>query len=155
MTTPDPATQDPQHSSEPLETTEREAAEPAQGVTDQASAAATDFAAAESEAPETEGAPVREPIMESHEQQVTLQRSVRYGRVLVSLTVIGAIVGMLLSAAFPVVDTAQYSMGQIVGFMAVIGAAIGLAVGAILSLILGLVARRRRGAAVAIQTDVR
>ena len=44
---------------------------------------------------------------------------------------------------------------QAAGLMAVVGGAIGLVVGALISLLLGAVAGRKRGAALAVQTDVR
>lgn len=98
---------------------------------------------------------VRVPIAHDTEQEVTLQRSVRYGRVLVGTAVLGAVVAALACLLFPIPEDAEYTMGQVVGFMALIGAAIGLAVGGVLSLVLGFVARRSAGTGIAIQTDVR
>lgn len=96
-----------------------------------------------------------EPIVVSESREVTLQRSVRYGRVIIGTTVLAAMLAMLGSLLFPVSEGADYTLGQAVGFMALIGAAIGLGVGGVLALILGAVARRSRGSGVAIQSDVR
>lgn len=108
--------------------------------------------AAEQEAQrETETTP-REEI--HPEVEVALVRSVRHGRIIVAGIAVGAILGMIAALLFPVGEEAEYTLGQIVGFMAVIGAAAGLLLGSLLSLILGLTAKRRRGAARAIQVDV-
>ncbi|MCW2288857.1 hypothetical protein [Leucobacter luti] len=96
-----------------------------------------------------------EPVVVVAEREVTLQRSVRYGRVIVGLALLGAVVGMIASAFFPILDDANYTLGQIAGFMALIGGAIGLFLGGVLALILGVIARRTRGRGVAIQSDVR
>lgn len=90
--------------------------------------------------------------------EVGLQRSVRYGRVIIGGVVLGAIVGAIASLLFPVRDDIayiDYTMGQMVGLMAVVGAAIGLLVGGIVALVLTLAARKRRGGAIAVLTDVR
>ncbi|NLA64542.1 MAG: MFS transporter [Leucobacter sp.] len=86
---------------------------------------------------------------------VGLQRSVRFGRIIISTTVLGGVLGVLASLLFPVVQGADYELRQVAGLMAVVGAAIGLTVGAILALLLGIIARRQRGQAMAVQTDVR
>lgn len=109
--------------------------------------------AAESDAPGTEAEEAL--AVQETEQQVVLQRTVRYGRLLIGGAVIGALVGMLLSLLFPVAEDAEYTMGQAVGFMAVIGGAIGLGLGGVLALLLGLIAKRQRGTGIAIQADVR
>ncbi|MFV0434450.1 MAG: hypothetical protein ACK5LO_10770 [Leucobacter sp.] len=115
-----------------------------------------DAAAAETPVAEDAAGEAEPPmIVEETEQRVSLQRSVRYGRLLVVGAVIGAVIAMCASLMFPVDEEALYTMSQIVGFMAIIGAAIGLAVSGILALVLGLVARRKRGTGVAIQADVR
>ena len=106
------------------------------------------------EMPDAQGGAAPKIIVE-HEQQVILQRSVRYGRVIVGAVVVGAAIASLLSLVFPLAENAEYTMAQIVGFMALIGGAIGLGLGAILALILARSARRRQGSGVAIQTDVR
>lgn len=98
----------------------------------------------------------RAPIKIEHAPvEVGLQRSVRYGRIIMTTIGLGAVLGMIASLFFPVIEGADYELGQVVGLMAVVGGAIGLAVGALLSLLLGIVARRSRGAAIAVQTDVR
>ncbi|MGJ0203110.1 hypothetical protein [Leucobacter sp. gxy201] len=96
-----------------------------------------------------------EPVIVTSEQTVELQRSVRYGRVLIGAAVLGALILSLASLVMPLDPESEYSMAQIVGFMALIGAAVGLGVGAILSVVLTAVAKRGHGSGVAIQTDVR
>lgn len=92
---------------------------------------------------------VHEPV------QVELRRSVRYGRIIIGAVVLGIVAGAVISMFFPVVEGANYELGQVAGLMAVVGGAIGLVVGALLALLLGLIAGRKRGAALAVQTDVR
>lgn len=87
--------------------------------------------------------------------EVGLQRSVRFGRILIVASALGAIIGAVISLFFPVAEDADYELGQAVGLMVVVGAAVGLALGAILSLFLGFLASRNTGAAIAVQTDVR
>lgn len=87
--------------------------------------------------------------------EVGLQRSVRYGRILIAGAVLGAAIGAISSLFFPVAEGADYELRQVAGLMAVVGGAIGLALGALLALLLGIVARRNRGAAIVVQTDVR
>ncbi len=103
----------------------------------------------EADAPQEAVEIAHEPI------EVGLQRSVRYGRILVVASVLGALFGAVASLFFPVAEGADYELGQVIGLMVVVGGAIGLALGALLSLVLGLVAARKRGAAIAMQTDVR
>lgn len=87
--------------------------------------------------------------------EVGLVRSVRFGRIIVTTVIVGAIIAALAALVVPVAPEAGYELGQIVGFMALIGAVIGLALGALLALILASVAKRQRGAALATHTDVR
>lgn len=81
-------------------------------------------------------------------QTVELQRSVRYGRILIGGAVLGGAVASLVTLLFPVKEGALYTMGQIVGFMLLVGGVIGLALGGLLALVLTLVARRNRGSGV-------
>lgn len=104
------------------------------------------------DAPEPEE---REPEVTETQVEVTLQRSVRYTRLLIVGAVLGAVVLALVSVAFPVAPESEYTLAQIAGFMAVIGAVLGLALGGVLGLILGAVVKRRRGSGVAVQADVR
>jgi hypothetical protein len=94
-------------------------------------------------------------VIEETEHEVTLQRTVRYGRVLVGTAALGAIVAMLACLLFPIPEGAEYTMGQVIGFSAIIGAAIGLGVGGLFSLVLGFLAKRGSGVGIAIQRDVR
>ncbi|MBO1901637.1 hypothetical protein J4H92_06685 [Leucobacter weissii] len=96
------------------------------------------------------------PAAIQHEPvEVGLERSVRYGRIITVAIVLGAVIGAAAALFFPVGPEADYELGQVVGLMVVVGGAIGLALGAVLALVLGLIARRRRGAALAVLTDVR
>lgn len=105
--------------------------------------------------PEETVLPHEPVVVAEREVEVTIERSVRFGRILIAGAIAGAAIAALLSILFPVDLNADYSLGQITGFMLLIGAAIGLFLGACLSLILAAVAKRRRGHAVAIQSDVR
>jgi hypothetical protein len=98
---------------------------------------------------------VDQPVVVEREVEVSVARSVRFGRVLIGSTILGAAVASLAAIFFPISAQADYSLRQIMGFMLLIGASIGLALGAILSLILAAAAKRRSGTAVAIQSDVR
>jgi hypothetical protein len=129
-----------------------EAAEPvAQIESAQADPAQTESVQADPAPAEIEHTPVIEEV----EREVTLQRSVRYGRVIVGGAVLGIVVAAVAALFFPVEEGADYTLGQAVGFFAVMGGAIGLGLGGLVSLVLGLVARRQRGTGVAIQSDVR
>lgn len=88
------------------------------------------------------------------EQSVRVVRSVRFGRVIIGGAVFGAAVASLLTLAFPVAG-ADYTLGQAVGFMALIGAGIGLALGSVFALILNRAVANRSGTAVAKRSDVR
>lgn len=93
--------------------------------------------------------------MSTTEREVTLQRSVRYGRLLIGGAVLGALVAVIASLVFPVSEDATYTLAQVTGFMLLIGAVIGLTLGGALGLVLAQVAKRRRGGGVAIRADVR
>lgn len=86
----------------------------------------------------------------THETQATveLQRSVRYGRLLIGGAIVGAAIASLASLLFPIEEGALYSIGQIIGFMLLIGGAIGAGIGGVLSLVLSAVAKRKHGSAV-------
>jgi len=100
-------------------------------------------------------AQAREPDAGEDQIRVSLVQTVRYGPIILVAAGIGAILGMIAAFLVPVAEDAEYTLAQIVGLMAVIGAIVGLTLGAVLSLILGLVAKRRTGEAYAIQSDVR
>ena len=95
------------------------------------------------------------PVIEEAEREVTLQRSVRVGRVVIGTAIAGALIAALLSLMFPVEEGAEYTLGEVTGFAALIGAAIGLGLGGLLVIVLSAVAKRQRGTGVAIQSDVR
>ncbi|GAA1326264.1 hypothetical protein ACFSWE_12875 [Leucobacter albus] len=88
------------------------------------------------------------------QQTVELQRSVRIGRLLIVGAIIGAVVGGLVTTLFKVPEGALYTVGQIAGFMLLIGGAVGLTLGGVLALILSAVAKRKRGTAVIEHTTV-
>lgn len=97
-----------------------------------------------------------ETIETKHEPiEVGLERSVRIGRIIITATILGALIGAGWSLLFPVVQSANYEMRHAVGIAAVYGAAIGLTLGALFALFLGIFARRKKGEAIAVQTDVR
>lgn len=104
-------------------------------------------------APEHAAGELAEPTVVVAEETVEVVRSVRFGRVIIGGAVLGAVLATLITLSFPVLST-DYTMGQAVGFIALIGAGIGLAVGSALALILARVAAKRHGTAVAKRSDV-
>ena len=88
------------------------------------------------------------------QQSVELQRSVRIGRLLIVGAIVGAVAGALVTTFYPVPEGALYTMGQIAGFMLLIGGIVGLTLGGLLGLILSGVAKRQRGTAVLEHTTV-
>ncbi|UOQ61675.1 hypothetical protein MUN76_06875 [Leucobacter rhizosphaerae] len=115
-----------------------------------------DPAAAPADEPAEASEPVEAPsVVEEAEREVTLQRSVRVGRVVIGAAIAGALIAALVSLLFPVEEGAEYTLGQVTGFAMLIGAAIGLGIGGLLVLVLSAVAKRQRGTGVAIQSDVR
>lgn len=88
------------------------------------------------------------------EVRVGLERSVRYTRLMLVGAVTGAILAVLVTVSQPLGPEALYTMGQIAGFMLIIGAVAGLTLGVLLGLILNRFARRKRGSGVAIHADV-
>lgn len=89
-----------------------------------------------------------------HQQVVQLQRSVRYGRLLIGGAVVGGLIATLATVLIPIPEGSMYELRQIAGFMLLIGAAVGLALGAALALILTRAAKRGRGTGVvAIATE--
>lgn len=91
---------------------------------------------------------------QEREVEVGLERSVRFGRIIIGGAVLGAIVALILTLLFEVPEGALYELRQIAGFMIVIGAALGLGLGAVVSLVLHFIVRNKRGSGVAIQRDV-
>jgi hypothetical protein len=87
------------------------------------------------------------------EERVEVVRSVRFGRVIIGGAVVGAVIATALTLSFPVASQ-DYTLGQVTGFMALVGAAIGLALGSVLALILNRAVSNRRGTAVAKHSDV-
>lgn len=84
--------------------------------------------------------------MTSHTQQtVELQRSVRFGRLLIVGAILGAAIAGIACQFFPLAEDARYTMGQITGFMIVMGGGLGLVMGGLVALILSAVAKRKHG----------
>ena len=102
---------------------------------------------------EASGAPEEAEIKAVSEQQnVEIVRSVRFGRLMLVGAFAGAVIAALAAFVTPLPEGALYTSGQIVGFMAVLGAALGLLLGAVLGLLLNLSARKKRGSGVAVHT---
>lgn len=97
---------------------------------------------------------LNEERVQEEQVEVGIQRSVRFGRLLIVGAFIGGVVAVMLTLMRPVDEEALYEMRQIAGFMFIIGAAIGLLAGGLLGLILNIFAKRRRGSGVAVHTDV-
>lgn len=134
-----------------------DAATPQPATPDDAAAAANGAGGAEAEAatPGTDAVEAAAPEVTETQLQVGLQRSVRYPRVIIGGGLVGLLAATLVSVLFPVSLEADYTLAQITGFMAVIGAAIGLGLGALVALLLGRIAKRQHGSGTAIQADVR
>lgn len=97
---------------------------------------------------------VEAPVVQSVEVEVGIERSVRWGRLLLVGAVVGGVLAVMITLMFPVEEGSLYEMRQIAGFMLLIGAAFGLALGALLGFILNISAKKKRGTGVAIHTDV-
>lgn len=99
--------------------------------------------------------PVYEPVETRTTVEVGLVRAVRYGPIMIAGGVLGALVAVILALVFPVQEDAMYTVGQVAGFVAVLGGAIGIALGGLLAMLLNLSAKRQQGTAMAVLTDVR
>lgn len=88
------------------------------------------------------------------QQTVELQRTVRFGRLLIGGAIAGGLIASLVSFMFPVPEGALYTVGQIAGFMLIIGGAFGLLVGGIVGLVLARIAKRQRGTGVIVAHSV-
>lgn len=86
--------------------------------------------------------------------EVELVRSVRIARLLITGAILGALIMVVVTMIMPIAPDANYTMGQISGFMALVGAVIGLLIGAVVGLILSRAARKRQGSGLAVQSDV-
>lgn len=158
MTTSDGAEETPQlepDTTEPAAIPEGRNESPAEPIVAADPVAESANAASETAEPGAEADAEPEPVVVKLERRVELERSVRYGRILITFALAGAILAAMITLMFPVEQEATYTMSQVVGIMLVIGGVAGLALGAILSLILTRVAKRQTGTGVAIQTDVR
>lgn len=97
---------------------------------------------------------VEQASVKQTDETVEIVRSVRIGRLILVGAVVGAVVAVASTLSMPMAEEALYTMGQIAGFMLVVGAVIGMALGTFLALILNILARRKRGQAVATHKDV-
>ena len=86
--------------------------------------------------------------------EVELVRSVKIARLLITGAVIGALIMVIITMVMPIAPDANYTMGQVSGFMALVGAVIGLLLGAVLGLVLTRIARKKHGSGLAVQSDV-
>lgn len=87
--------------------------------------------------------------------QVEIERSVRFGRIIITGTVLGAVLLTVVSILFPVIQGADYTRWQAAGLSLVYGGAIGLTLSSLFALILAAFAKRKHGQAIVQQTDVR
>lgn len=78
---------------------------------------------------------------------VTVRRAPRYGRFLTLGGILGAIVALILTVAFP--DNPEFDKGQVFGFLLLACGAIGVALGALVALLLDRSLAKRAGSAVA------
>ena len=100
-------------------------------------------------------ASAREHTETAHEPvEVEIERSVRFGRIIITGTILGSVLVTLLSLMFPVSDPNEYDRWQSIGLSIVYGAALGLALSSLLSLLLWQSAKRKHGRAIVVQTDV-
>ncbi|WGD37728.1 hypothetical protein [Lysinibacter sp. HNR] len=83
--------------------------------------------------------------VESSEEHVTIRRTVRYVRLMVTGGVVGVVIGCTVTLLFPVGE--DYTLAQILGFTALLSGTIGFAVGALIALILARVVRKSEGEA--------
>lgn len=122
-----------------------------------AEGAATDSAATDSAATDQAagGELADEPTFVESEVEVGLERSVRFSRLLIVGAIVGVVVLTMISLSFPVTEESQFTMPQVVGFMALVGAVLGLTLGGVLGLVLSAIAKRQRGTGTATQVDVR
>ncbi len=105
----------------------------------------------ETSAPDAE---VHVPVETQETVEVGLVRTVRYGAILVGGAALFALIGFVASFFYPVEEDADYTVGQVAGYMIVVGAAIGLGVAAVVALILSRIAKRRTGSALVVHTTV-
>ena len=88
------------------------------------------------------------------QQTVELRRTVRYGRLLIGGAIVGAAIASLVTLLFPIAEGAMYTLGQVTGFMLLIGGVIGLALGGVVALVLTSVAKRNQGTGVVAHAQV-
>ncbi|WP_148040102.1 MFS transporter [Cryobacterium tepidiphilum] len=85
--------------------------------------------------PETAAEP--EPV----QTQVVVRRSPRYNHFMILGAIVGALVALILTFAFPANPT--YDRGQVFGYLLLVGVAIGVGLGALVALILDRIVGRK------------
>ncbi|MGO1736206.1 MAG: hypothetical protein ACTHZ9_07790 [Leucobacter sp.] len=115
----------------------------------------SDLAGRDASTPPDQPAGAEEPTIVESEVEVKLERSVRFSRLLIVGAIVGVVVMTMISLTFPITEESQFTMPQVVGFMALVGAVLGLTLGGVLGLVLSAIAKRQRGTGTATQVDVR
>ncbi|MRG59298.1 hypothetical protein GE115_05350 [Agromyces sp. CFH 90414] len=95
-------------------------------------------------------APVVVPMVvtsEVDDEAVTVRRAPRYGRFIVAGFVLGAILALVLTFAFP--ENEEFDRGQVFGFLLLGLGTVGVAFGAIVALVFDKVLSGRAGTAIA------
>lgn len=93
-------------------------------------------------APATAGATPDTPGARAPGQtQVVVRRSPRYNHFMILGAILGAVVALILTLAFPANPT--YGRGQVFGYLLLAGVAVGVGLGALVALILDRVVGRR------------
>jgi ABC-type Fe3+-siderophore transport system permease subunit len=85
--------------------------------------------------PETAAEP--EPV----QTQVVVRRSPRYNHFMILGAIVGALVALILTFAFPANPT--YDRGQVFGYLLLVGIAVGVGLGALVALILDRIVGRK------------
>lgn len=73
--------------------------------------------------------------------QVVVRRSPRYNHFMLFGAILGAVVALILTFAFP--PNGTYDRGQVFGYLLLVGVALGVGLGALVALILDRVVGRR------------
>ncbi len=84
-----------------------------------------------------------------------VQRTVQIKRLLIVGIIAGAALGAFVTLLLPVQPDGFYTIGQVSGFMAVMGAALGLLAAALVSLLLNVAAKRKKGTALAVREQLK
>ncbi|KRC62083.1 hypothetical protein ASE14_09975 [Agromyces sp. Root81] len=85
--------------------------------------------------------------IEIERDTVTVRRAPRYSRFLTLGALVGAVVALILTVAFPAND--EFDKGQVFGFLLLACGAIGVALGAVVALVIDRASARRAQAVTA------